>query len=490
MAEITLNMNRSAGVIRRGIYGQHAGQPSGGIYGGIFVGRDGAIPNVNGMRADAVEALRALRVPVLRWPGGRLADRYHWEDGVGPVRRRTANAIGRGGVEDNSFGTHEFLELCRQLGCEPYVAANLGGGTVREMAEWLEYLNAEGDTDVVRRRRENGRREPWGVRLWGFGSESWGAGGGMLAEEYAAAYRRYQTFCQDWDGRGLTRIACGPCGADEHWTDALMRLAGGQMDGLSMRYFASLGEGERRGAAARVTRLNYYRALFRAQAIDGLLSAHARIMDRYDPERRVGLIVDEWGALPEPEPFTDAPALCARNTMRDALAAAIVLNALNRHCARVFMATFAQAVNAPRALLLADGPRLARTPAYHVFDLFKAHQDAREIDCFIEADNVGMDEWILPQLAASASEKKGVVLVTAANLSFDEDLPVNIALAAPRRIAHASGRILHAEPWLYNDFERSPVFPVPLDARLSCANGTASLTLPPCSVAELRLETA
>ena len=243
MNRITVNPERGLGTINRNLYGHFSEHLGRCIYGGIFVGEDSPIPNVNGMRTDVVEALKAIRIPVLRWPGGCFADEYHWQDGIGPKegRKRMVNTNWGHVVEDNSFGTHEFLELCRQLGCEPYINANVGSGTVREMAEWVEYLNSPGDSTVVRQRWANGRKDPWGVKYWGVGNESWGCGGNMRPEYYADEYRRYQTYCRDYPGSKLFRIACGPNTDDYRWTEVLMERAGRFMDGLSLHYYSLTG---------------------------------------------------------------------------------------------------------------------------------------------------------------------------------------------------------------------------------------------------------
>lgn len=489
MATITLNMNRSRGVICRHIYGHFAEHIGRGIYQGLYVGEDSRIPNVNGMRTDVVEALRAIRVPVLRWPGGCFADAYHWMDGIGPKedRRRRVNYLWGGAPETNAFGTHEFLELCRQIGCEPYITGNVGSGTVSEMADWIEYLNGDGPSELVNLRKRNGREDPWNVRFWGVGNESWGCGGTFLAEDYAKEYRRYQTFLVNWGGRKLYRIACGPGDENEEWTDTLMRLAGKYMDGLSMHYYTICGDWTHKGSATQFTQLEYYRTLYRAAHMEEMIRRHSHVMDRYDPEKRVGLVVDEWGTWFDAEPETNPAYLYQQSTMRDAMVAAITLNLFNRHCDRVKMANLAQMVNVLQALVLTDGERMVLTPTYHVFDLFKAHQDAREVDCFVECDNTGMDEWILPQLSASASEQKGVVTLTMANLDSLEPLPVTVALAA-RKIARVTARVLTGSMKQHNDFGCENLTVKSLTDVQLTADGTAELLLPPCSVVEARVE--
>ncbi len=486
MNRITVNPDRSIGVINRNLYGHFSEHLGRCVYGGLYVGEDSPIPNVNGMRTDVVEALKAIRVPVLRWPGGCFADEYHWEDGIGPreSRKRMVNTNWGHVVEDNSFGTHEFLELCRQLGCAPYITANVGSGTVREMAEWVEYLNSPGDSTVVRRRWANGRREPWGVKYWGVGNESWGCGGNMRPEYYADEYRRYQTYCRDYPGTKLYRIACGPNTDDYEWTRVLMERAGKFMDGLSLHYYTTTGPTwEEKGTALSFTKSEYYEMLSKAARMEELVVRHGQIMDRFDPEKRIGLIVDEWGTWHQVEAGTNPGFLYQQNAMRDALVAAIHLNLFNRHCDRVAMANLAQTVNVLQSVVLTEGERMLLTPTWHVFDLFKAHQDARAVDCFVETDAVGEGEWHIDRLTASASEKDGVLTVTVANCSMDS--AADLVLRAPHT-GKVSGRILAGAPDAHNTFDASPVASAPFTDFVADPHGI-SLSLPPCSVLALTL---
>ena len=317
------------------------------------------------MRTDVVEALRAIRMPVLRWPGGCFADEYHWEDGIGPKegRKRMVNTHWGGVVEDNSFGTHEFMELCRQIGCEPYVNANLGSGTVREMAEWVEYLNSDGDSTVVKKRWANGRKESYGVKYLGVGNESWGCGGNMLPEYYANEYRRYQTYCRNYGDHKLVRIACGPSSDDYHWTETLMKMAAPLMDALTLHFYTlPTGVWKDKGSATQFDKALYYATLCGALKMDELVTKHLQVMDKYDPEHRVGLIVDEWGAWYNVEPGTNPGFLYQQNTMRDALLAAMTLDVFNKHCDRVVMANIAQTVNVLQAVVLTEGDQMVLTP--------------------------------------------------------------------------------------------------------------------------------
>ena len=405
MQRITINPNRSVGTINPNIYGHFSEHLGRCIYGGIYVGEDSPIPNVNGMRTDVVEALKAIRIPVLRWPGGCFADEYHWRDGIGPKesRKRMVNTHWGHVVEDNSFGTHEFMELCRQLGCEAYITGNLGSGTIHEMSEWVEYLNSPGDSTVVRERWANGRKEPWSVKYWGVGNENWGCGGNMRAEYYADEYRRYQTYCRNYPGSSLFRVACGPNTDDYHWTEVLMERAGRFMDGLSLHYYSLTGpDWEKKGKALAFTRSEYYELLNRGAHMDTLIRNHDKIMDRFDPEKRVGLVVDEWGSWYLVEEGTNPGFLYQQNTMRDAILAALHLNIFNRHCDRVAMANLAQTVNVLQSVVLTEGDKLVLTPTWHVFDLYKEHQGAKLVDCFVETDKIGEGKWQVDRVSASA----------------------------------------------------------------------------------------
>ena len=485
MAVITLNPRRSKGTINRNIYGHFSEHLGRCIYQGYFVGKDSPIPNVNGIRKDVVEALRNIRIPVLRWPGGCFADEYHWEDGVGPQdsRKRMVNTHWGYVVEDNSFGTHEFMDLCSQLGCEPYVNGNVGSGTVREMSEWVEYLNSDGDSSVVRRRWENGRKDPWGVRYWGVGNENWGCGGNMRPEYYADEFRRYQTYCRNYGKNRLFRIACGANADDYRWTEVLMERAGRYMDALTLHYYTVCNVWQKKGSATEFDVPAFYRTLVRAARMEELVTRHSQIMDKYDPAKRVGLIVDEWGCWHDVEPGTNPGFLYQQNTMRDAMVAALTLDIFNKHCDRVVMANLAQTINVLQSVILTEGDRMVLTPTYHVFDLYKAHQDAQEIDCHVDAGHVGEGEWTLPQVTASASVKDGVTTVTLANLSCDA--PVELAIEG-MAAQTAIGRMLHGRMDQYNDFDNAPLAVETLEG-ISIVDGKVTVTLPPCTVAALEL---
>ena len=485
MAKITIDRNRSAGTISRYIYGHFSEHLGHCIYGGLFVGKDSSISNVNGIRKDAVEAMKAIHLPVLRWPGGCFADEYHWRDGIGPLekRRNMVNTNWGGVTEDNSFGTHEFLELCRQVGCEPYITGNVGSGTAQEMSEWVEYLNSDGDSTVVRERRANGRQDSWGVRFWGVGNESWGCGGIMRPEYYADVYRRYQNFCRQYGENKLYKIACGPSGDDTNWTEVLMKNAAFCMDGLSLHNYTIPGSWEHKQRATVFTEADYWETLAYAADMERKVKMHAEIMDKYDPEKRVGLIVDEWGTWFEVEPGTNPGFLYQQNTMRDAMVAAIHLDLFNRHCDRVFMANIAQTVNVLQAIILTRDEKIVLTPTYYVFDLYQHHMDAKELNCDIEAEQLGTDQHSLPGITASASEKDGTVTVTLSNLNPGNGENVVITGVPAGEIA---GRILQGKMDAYNDFGSAPLKAESF-TDFEIRNDEIIVQMPACAVAEIRI---
>ena len=487
MIEITLHPERELGTISKNIYGHFSEHLGRCIYQGLYVGEHSDIPNVNGMRTDVVNALRHIKAPVLRWPGGCFADEYHWEDGIGPktVRKRMVNTHWGGVVEDNSFGTHEFLELCSQIGCEPYINANVGSGTVREMAEWVEYLNSDGDSTVVQRRWANGRRESYGVKFWGVGNENWGCGGNMTPEYYANEYRRYQTYCRNYGNHKLHKIACGANSFDYAWTETMMKNAARTMDALTLHYYTvPTGVWQDKGSATRFDASLYYQTLKRALAMDELVVKHLEVMDRYDPEHRVGLIVDEWGCWHNVEPDTNPGFLYQQNTMRDALVAALTLDVFNKHCDRVTMANLAQTVNVLQSVILTEGGSMALTPTYHVFDLYKAHHDAALVQHSLKAKAVGTADWAVPEISLTASKKGKTLTITLAHTALEESAEVRIAAGAA--VNGAKGRVLTGKMDAYNDFTSQPVHIETLHG-IEVALGEIRCTLPPCSVTELTL---
>jgi alpha-N-arabinofuranosidase len=441
-ARVVVDLDLPGATISRHVYGHFAEHLGRCIYGGFWVGEDSPVENVRGIRSDVVEALRAIRIPNLRWPGGCFADDYHWRDGIGPrdQRPRMVNSHWGDVVEDNAFGTHEFMDLCELLGAEPYVSGNVGSGTVREMSEWIEYLTRADDSPMAALRRSHGRDEPWKVPFWGIGNEAWGCGGNLRAEQFASLARQYATYVRDHGGNTTYRIAAGARDDEYHWTEALMRsfesLDGGYgpaapFQAVSMHYYTLTGPWSDKGSATEFTVDEWYLALARAQHMGELLERHSTVMDRYDPHRRVGLVVDEWGTWWNVEPGTNPGFLYQQNTLRDALVASLHFDAFHRHADRVVMANIAQTVNVLQAMILTDpeSGALVLTPTYHVFAMNTGHHDARALQAHVvDADDATheVDGATMPTLSASASTTGATALVSLSNL--DAELPRTVVL--------------------------------------------------------------
>ncbi len=491
MSAITLEIDsETAGpVVNPNVYGHFAEHLGRGIYEGLWVGEDSAIPNTRGIRNDVVAALRELNVPVLRWPGGCFADEYHWKDGIGPRESRPSILNTHWGrvVENNHFGTHEFFDLCEMLGTQPYVCGNVGSGTVQEMMEWVEYMTSDSRSPMADLRRRNGREEPWKLPYFGVGNESWGCGGSMRPEYYADEYRRYNCFVKDYSGNRVARIACGANSADFRWTEVLMERAGAHMHGLSLHYYTLAGDWPPKGSAIDFTDAEWAAVLVAALGMSRLLREHGAIMDRFDPERRVGLIVDEWGTWFECEPGSTPGFLYQQNSVRDAVVAALTLHLFHAHAERVAMANIAQLVNVLQAVVLTDGERMLRTPTYWTFEMLKGHQGGMVLDSDLEIPECEVGGLRFPALSASATRgADGGVLVSLANLDPHRDY--EIALAAPAHWGSAAGRLLTApEMRAHNTFDDPDrVSPAPLDVRREA--GSARFTLPRHSVATVRLD--
>ncbi|WP_426592582.1 alpha-N-arabinofuranosidase [Cellulomonas sp. McL0617] len=431
--------------ISRHVYGHFAEHLGRCIYGGFFVGPDSDVPNVDGIRTDVVEALRALDIPNLRWPGGCFADEYHWLNGTGPRPERPTMVNTHWGdvVEDNSFGTHEFMALCELLGADAYVSANVGSGTVREAGEWVEYLTRADDSPMARLRRQNGRDEPWTVRFWGLGNEPWGCGGGFSPEAYAQVARQFGLYSRDHNGNELYRIAAGASSDDYRWTDVLMRSLGFQIgsgkqvgegqstfQAISFHHYTVPGPWERKGSATDFDEAEYYRTIAEASRIEGLLAGHAAVMDAYDPAKKIGLVLDEWGTWFDVEPDTNPGFLFQQNTLRDAMVAGLHFDAFHRHADRLVMANIAQTINVLQAMILTEGDEFVLTPTYHVFEMNKGHQDARSLPlAFTSAvPNVTSGESTVATFSASASTKDGHVLISLTNAHATDDVDVTIDL--------------------------------------------------------------
>jgi alpha-L-arabinofuranosidase len=487
--KLSLHLEKASSRINPNIYGHFAEHLGRCIYGGLWVGEDSPIANTRGIRNDVVEALRRLRVPVLRWPGGCFADEYHWKGGVGPreQRRRLINNHWGSVVENNHFGTHEFMDLCEQIGAAPYVCGNLGSGTVEEMMQWVEYMTCRADTPMAEWRRRNGRHEPWRLPYFGVGNENWACGGNMRPEFYADNFRRYNTFVKNFSGNVVERIACGSAGDDTRWTEVLMREAGTHMNGLSMHWYAiPTNNWSLKGSATEFGEEEWFSTLVQTHRMDEIIAAHKRVMDEHDPNRRVGLVVDEWGTWYDVEPGTDPGFLYQQNTLRDALAAAINLNIFHAHCDRVTMANIAQMVNVLQAIILTEQDKILLTPTYHVFDMYKGHQGAMSIPVDVDAPEYKYGSQSLPRVHASASrDSQGCIHLSIVNLHPSE----GIRLTVPVSVSDVKGTALTASTInTMNTFESpSRVQPTHYD-RFESASDSLHMAMPAKSVVVLAMQ--
>lgn len=480
--------------ISKHIYGHFAEHLGRCIYDGIYVGEGNtSIPNKNGVRTDIIDALKKLKVPNLRWPGGCFADAYHWKEGIGPKKDRPSmiNRWWGAAVEDNSFGTHEFLDLCEQIGAEPYLAGNVGSGTVQELSDWVDYVNVAPNMGPMGTLRvKNGREKPWNVKLWGVGNESWGCGGNMKPEYYATLYRHYATFMNDWDkSNKIFRVASGANGDDINWTEVMMRdVPVNMMEGLSLHHYSVI-NWSAKGSATKYDESVYFRTMKEAWKMDDIVTRHSAMMDKYDPKKKVALVVDEWGGWYEVEPGTNPGFLFQQNTMRDAMIAGLTLNIFNNHCERVRVANLAQTVNVLQAVILTEKEKMILTPTYHVMEMYNVHQDATMLPITVTSSDYVLGNERLKAVSASASKSAdGITHISLVNIGASKKQDITIYLDGAK-YAGVSGRILSSSTLQdYNSFtEPNKIQPASFKGAL-LKDGTLSVSLPPFSVVVLDLK--
>lgn len=487
-----LEADKPQQVISKHIYGHFAEHLGRCIYGGFYVGDTSKVPNTAGVRNDVVAALKKLQIPNLRWPGGCFADTYHWKDGIGPKAQRPkiVNVWWGGVTEDNSFGTHDFLNMCELLGTEPYLAGNVGSGTVQELADWVQYANFSGESPMSKLRRDNGRDKPWNVKFWGVGNEAWGCGGNFTPEYYSDTYRKYATFMADWSNTGgLYRIASGANSADYKWTETLMKnIPNNMVSGLALHHYSVI-DWNKKGPSTTFTEEHYFKTMKSALFMDSLIARHSRIMDQYDPQKKIALVVDEWGGWYEVEPGTNPGFLYQQNTMRDAMLAGATLNIFHNHSDRVRMANLAQAINVLQSVILTEGDKMLLTPTYHVMEMYKVHQDAKLLPMNITTNKYTFGGESLPAVSASASkDSTGTTHVSLTNLHPQQAQDITIDIQGAQ-FKNVSGRILtSAKLQDYNTFE-NPGKIVPAAFKGASLKGNVlSVKMPPFSVVVLELK--
>lgn len=491
---IILQADKGKETINKNIYGHFAEHLGHCIYGGLYVGDNNTkIPNKDGIRLDVVDALKKLKVPVLRWPGGCFADTYHWKDGVGPKDKRPSMLnVWWGNVkEDNSFGTNEFLNMCETLGAEPYLSGNVGSGTPQELSDWVKYtIHPSNSRPMPELRQQNGRANPWHVKYWGIGNEAWGCGGNMKPEYYANIYRQYATFMTNGDPKErIFRIASGASDADYNWTEVLMRdIPHNMLDAVGVHHYSVI-EWNKKGTSTNFTEEEYYTTMQRALQMEELVTKHSAVMDKYDPRKRVAMVVDEWGGWYDVEPGTNSAFLFQQNTMRDAMIAGTTLNIFNNHCDRVKMANLAQIINVLQAVILTNDEKIILTPTYHVMEMYNIHQDATMLPLTINSNDYTMGKERLKAVSASASkDKNGVTHISLVNIDAHkaQEVSINISGADYKSV---SGRILTSDKMQnYNSFENSNKIKPAAFTDATLAGSKLNLTIPSFSVVVLELK--
>ncbi len=470
------------------LFGQFAEHLGTGIYGGIWVGPNSKIPNVRGYRTDVLDALKALRVPVVRWPGGCFADEYHWREGIGARAKRPVkiNTHWGGVTEDNAVGTHEFMDYSELLGAEAYVSGNVGSAPPREMAEWVEYMTSPSGSSLAKERAANGRKQPWKVPMFGIGNELWGCGGNMRPEYAADETRRYATFVKTPEGVPIMKVASGANAEDYNWTEVMMQKAGGSFQGIGVHYYTLPGNWAHKGSATGFDEDAWAVTLVKTMKMDTLIEGHSRIMDKYDPGKRVALLVDEWGTWYDQEPGSHPGFLYQQNSLRDAVVASLNLDIFAKHADRVRGANIAQMVNVLQAMLLTDGARMVKTPTYWVFDMYKDYQDGTVLPVEVSSHWYTHGDSELRAISSSAVRgTDGVVHVGLTNVDPNRPATVSVQLAGISG-GTVSGRILTASAMdAHNTFDAPDAVRPTAFTGATLANGTLSVTLPAKSVVML-----
>ena len=485
----TLRADRPGARIEPEVYGQFAEHLGRGIYEGVWVGEDSSIPNTHGYRNDVVAALKAIKVPLVRWPGGCFADDYHWRDGIGPRAKRPVkvNVVWGGVEETNAFGTHEFMDFAELIGAKTYVNGNVGTGSPQEMAEWIEYMVSPTRSSIAQMRRANGRDQPWKLDYFGVGNENWGCGGGMTAAHYTDLYRNFAEFVRVPAGTKTVKIAGGPNVADYVWTETLMAGAAQRMDALSLHYYVlPSGKWSNKLSATEFDEKVWADTMVQALRMDELITKHSAIMDKYDPAKRVGLYVDEWGLWHAVEPGTNPGFLYQQNTLRDAVVAAATLNIFHKHAERVRLTAIAQMVNVLQAMILTDKEKVILTPTYWVYDLYQPFQGATQLPVEVTTPVYAVGGSSVPAVSASAGrDAAGVVHVALVNLDPNKAARVAVTLSGVTGRT-VSGRVLTAAAMnAFNTFDRpDAVKPAPFRGA-SIRDGMLNVDLPAKAVVVL-----
>lgn len=493
---LVVHADQPGHIISRHIYGQFSEHLGHGVYGGLWVGKDSKIPNTSGIRNDVVNALKKIHVPNLRWPGGCFADEYHWMDGIGDpkVRPKMVNTNWGGVTEDNSFGTHEFMDLCEQIGCEPVICGNIGSGTVREMSNWVEYLTSDGENPMSNLRKANGREKPWKVKYWGVGNETWGCGGIMSADFYANELARYSFFLKNQGANTLYKIASGGLPEDYNWTETIMKKWSniddwlkGFLNGYSLHFY-TVNDWSKKGSATDFNEKDWFATFKKTLEMDDLITKHSAVMDKYDPQKKIGLVVDEWGDWFDVEPGTNPGFLYQQNTIRDAIVAALNFNIFHSH-ERVHMANIAQMINVLQAMILTDKEKMILTPTYFVFDMYKDFQDATFLPLDLTCEKYKIDDNEINAISAScALTKAGKIILSLVNVEAEKNMAISCRMEGIKTV-DISGQILTGETInTHNTFNNPDNVKTTEFKDMTMENGVLKVNLPARSVVVLEMD--
>ena len=490
-ATFNVLLDEPIATIQPGIYGQFLEHIGGVVHDGVWVGPDSKIANTSGIRQSLIDHVRRLGPTVVRWPGGCFADKYHWRDGIGPAHKRPKRfARWREDSDPNQFGTHEFMEFCRLTKVQPYFAANVGTGTVEEFQQWVEYCNApSGKTTLADERASNGQADPFKVRYWGVGNESWGCGGKFTPEDYCTEYRKFTDWLPNY-GVEPYLIAAGPNGNDHNWTRRFFKkwvdYARAPLHAWAAHYYCGT-----TGHALTFDENQWYEMLFRANDIGNLIGDQWRIMNEFDPDHKVKLIIDEWGTWHPPGTETNPAHLYEQmGTLRDALVAALTLDTFNRHADKVHMANIAQMVNCLHSLFLADGDRFVTTPTFHVFEMYRPHQNGMSLRTDMESPDVsfklGDKAERIWKLAGSASRTGKAVTVTLVHAEAAAPAEVVVRLHSGKATNVIRTVLTHKELNAHNTFDR-PETVTPRQEATQLSGAEFTCIVPPASVTRLDL---
>jgi alpha-L-arabinofuranosidase len=490
-ASAVIHADQPGPKIDRHIFGQFAEHLGRGIEEGVWVGERSSIPNVRGFRNDVIAALRELHVPVVRWPGGCFADEYHWRDGIGPRASRpvTLNTNWGGVPESNAFGTHEFLDFAELIGADAYVNGNLGTGSAREMAEWLQYMTSDKATSLTAERTRNGHPKPWKIAYFAVGNEAWGCGGNMTPERYVDLFRQDATFLKAPEGARPIIVASGGNDNDTAWTTALISKVSRGMGAISFHYYTIPGDRwQSKGPTTGFGEDQWISTLAHTLRMDDFITQNTAVMDKYDPAKKVGFAVDEWGTWYDPEPGREPGFLYQQNTLRDAIVAALNFNVFEHHADRVRLANIAQMINVLQAMILTKGPQMILTPTYHVFKMYEPFQDATYLPAELSIPQYTRGGTSVPAISLSAARTaSGSIAVALVNLDPNRVFAVSVAISGAN-LTQVSGTLLTAAAMdARNTFENpDAVHPVAFNGAAVTGRGL-SVTLPAKSIVVLNL---